>query len=162
MTGLDAVRWGSATAAYQIEGSVHSDGRCPSIWDTFTTRPGAVVHGDTGQVAADIYRNPRALLDAVEWLELETYRLSIPWCRIITGADGAANPAGILHYRRLLESLAARGVRPVVTLYHWDLPQWLQDRGGWTQLSTADAFDQFVAIAVREFGDLVEDWTTIN
>lgn len=162
MTGLDAVRWGSATAAYQIEGSVDSDGRCPSIWDTFTARPGAVVHGDTGQVAADIYRRPQALLDAVEWLELETCRLSIPWCRIITGADGAVNPAGILHYRRLFESLVARGVKPVATLYHWDLPQWLQDRGGWAQLATADAFEHFVATAVGEFGDLVEDWITIN
>ena len=162
MTGLDAVRWGSATAAYQIEGAVRSDGRCPSIWDTFAATPGAIVHGDTGQVAANIYRNPEALLDAVEWLELETYRLSIPWCRIITGADGATNPAGVAYYRRLLEGLLDRDVRPVVTLYHWDLPQWLQDRGGWTQLATASAFDHFVTTAVREFGDLVDDWITIN
>ena len=162
MTALDAVRWGSATAAYQIEGSVHSDGRRPSIWDTFAHTPGAIVRGDTGDVAADIYRNPRALLDAVDWLELETYRLSISWCRVITGPDGSTNPAGIAYYRRLLESLVASGVRPVVTLYHWDLPQWLQDRGGWTQLSTATAFDHFVTTAVREFGDLVGDWVTIN
>ena len=162
MTGLDAVRWGSATAAYQIEGSVDSDGRCPSIWDTFARTPGAIVRGDTGDVAADIYRNPQALLDAVDWLDLETYRLSISWCRVISGADGSTNPAGVDYYRRLLESLIAGGVRPVVTLYHWDLPQWLQDRGGWTQLSTAEAFDHFVRSAVREFGDLVEDWVTTN
>jgi len=162
MTALDAVRWGSATAAYQIEGSVHTDGRRSSIWDTFAHRPGAIVRGDTGEVAADIYRNPQALLDAVSWLGLETYRLSISWCRIITGPDGETNPAGVQYYRRLLQSLLARGIRPVVTLYHWDLPQWLQDAGGWTQLATAEAFDHFAATAVREFGDLVEDWITVN
>ncbi len=162
MTGLDAVRWGSATAAYQIEGAVRGDGRCPSIWDTFAARPAAIVRGDTGDVAANIYRNPQALLDAVDWLEIETYRLSIPWCRVIAGADGSTNPAGVAYYRRLLRGLLDRGVRPVATLYHWDLPQWLQDRGGWTSLATADAFEHFVATAVREFGGLVEDWITIN
>lgn len=162
MTALDAVRWGSATAAYQIEGSVDTDGRRPSIWDTFADRPGAIVRGDTGEVAADVYRNPQALLDAVGWLELETHRLSISWCRIISGPEGETNPAGIRYYRRLLEGLLARGVRPVVTLYHWDLPQWLQDAGGWTRLATAAAFDHFAATAVREFGDLVEDWITVN
>lgn len=162
MNALDAVRWGSATAAYQVEGGVADDGRCPSIWDTFAARPTAVVRGDTGAVAANIYHNPDAMLDAAAWLELDTYRLSVAWCRVITGPDGTTNPAGVAYYRRVLTGLLARGITPVVTLYHWDLPQWLQDRGGWTQLATAEAFNHFVAVAVREFGDLVGDWITIN
>lgn len=162
MTALDAVRWGAASAAYQIEGSTKSDGRCLSIWDTFAKTPGATTHGDTADVAADIYRNPHALLEAAEWLELETYRLSISWCRLITGPDGAVNPIAVTYYRHLLEGLLERGIRPAATLYHWDLPQWLQDQGGWTELATADAFAHFTATAVREFGDLVKDWITIN
>lgn len=162
MSLLADIRWGSATAAYQIEGAVDCDGRTPSIWDTFAASPGHITRGDTGATAARAYESPEPVLDAIEWLGLDTYRFSVAWCRLVTGPDGATNPAGVAYYRRILQGLRERGVNPVVTLYHWDLPQWLQDRGGWTNLDTARAFVEFVAIAARELGDLVQDWITIN
>ncbi|MBT2498602.1 family 1 glycosylhydrolase [Agromyces sp. ISL-38] len=162
MTKLAGVRWGSATAAYQIEGAVTDGGRVPTIWDEFTARPGATTRGDTGAVACGAYDDPEGMLDAIEWLGLETYRFSIAWSRIITGPEGQSNPEGIAYYRRVLQELRDRGVTPVVTLYHWDLPQWLQDRGGWTSLATTDAFVHFANVAARELGDLVNDWITVN
>lgn len=162
MSVLTGIRWGSATAAYQVEGAVAEGGRVPSIWDTFAAQPGSTTRGDTGAVAGRIYDNPKAMLDAVHWLGIDTYRLSIAWCRVIAGPDGTTNPEGIAYYRRVLQELRAHGVTPVVTLYHWDLPQWLQDRGGWTNLGTASAFVHFASVAARELGDLVDDWITIN
>jgi beta-glucosidase len=102
------------------------------------------------------------MLDAVRWLGLETFRLSIAWSRVISGPDGAPNSAGIAYYRRVLSALREMDVEPAVTLYHWDLPLWLQERGGWTNLATADAFAHFASVATSEFGDLVDDWITIN
>lgn len=162
MSALAGVRWGSATAAYQVEGAVDEGGRTPSIWDTFTARPGAIPRGDSGEIAARIYHHPAVLLDAVAWLGLDTYRLSVAWTRMVTGPDGRPNPEGIAYYRRVLQGLRDRGVTPVVTLYHWDLPQWLQDAGGWANLATADAFAEFAALAVGELGDLVSEWITVN
>lgn len=159
---LAGIRWGTATAAYQIEGAVDRGGRVPSIWDVFSERPGAIVRGDTGADACRAYDDPDAVLDAVEWLGVSTYRLSIAWTRVISGPEGGTNPEGIAYYRRVLQGLQDRGVTPVVTLYHWDLPQWLQERGGWTRMETATAFRRFADTAVRELGDLVSDWITIN
>lgn len=161
MSEMPAIRWGSATAAYQIEGAVDQGGRVPSIWDTFATRPGAITRGDTGAVASNMYHDPAPLLDAVEWLGIDSYRLSVAWCRVIS-ADGQPNPEGIAYYRRVLQELHRRGVTPLVTLYHWDLPQWVQDAGGWTSLETVAAFVDFVSVVVRELGDLVDEWITIN
>lgn len=162
MNPLSRVRWGSATAAYQVEGAVADGGRTPSIWDTFSAVPGSTTRGDTGAVAGRVYDDPTAMLDAIQWLGLDTYRLSIAWCRVIAGADGTPNPEGIAYYRRVIQGLRDRGVTPVVTLYHWDLPQWLQDRGGWADLATAAAFVHFATVAVSELGDLVTDWITVN
>jgi beta-glucosidase len=162
MSEMPEIRWGSATAAYQIEGGVDEGGRVPSIWDTFAARPGAITRGDTGAVASGMYRDPAPLLDAVEWLGIDSYRLSVAWCRVIGGPDGRPNPEGIAYYRRILQELHRRGVTPLVTLYHWDLPQWLQDRGGWTSLETVSAFVDFVTVAVGELGDLVDEWITVN
>ncbi|KRE23327.1 glycoside hydrolase family 1 protein [Agromyces sp. Soil535] len=162
MTKLAGVRWGSATAAYQIEGAVTDGGRVATIWDEFTARPGTTTRGDTGAQACGAYDDPEAMLDAIEWLGLETYRFSIAWSRIITGPDGRSNPEGIAYYRRILQVLRDRGVTPTATLYHWDLPQWLQERGGWTDLATTDAFVHFANVAARELGDLVNDWITVN
>jgi beta-glucosidase len=162
MNHLSGVRWGSATAAYQIEGAVDGGGRVPTIWDEFTARPGTTTRGDTGAIACRVYDEPEAMLDAIEWLGLETYRLSIAWARVISGPDGMPNPEGIAYYRRVLQSLRDRGVTPAVTLYHWDLPQWLQDGGGWTNLATAEAFVHFASVAARELSDLVSDWITVN
>jgi beta-glucosidase len=162
MNGLSGIRWGSAVAAYQVEGAAARGGRVPSIWDEFTARPGSTMRGDTGAAACGIYDDPDKMLDAIEWLGLDTFRLSIAWTRVVSGPDGQINEEGVAYYRRVLERLLALGVRPVVTLYHWDLPQWLQDRGGWTSLDTAGEFARYVAHAVKSLGDLVEDWITIN
>ncbi len=162
MSEMPAIRWGSATAAYQIEGAVDEDGRVRSIWDTFADRPGAIARGDTGALASGMYHDPAPLLDAVEWLGIDSYRLSVAWCRLIGGPDGRPNPAGIAYYRGVLQELRRRGVTPLVTLYHWDLPQWAQDSGGWTSLATVSAFIDFVTVAVRELGDLVDEWITVN
>ncbi|WP_179206795.1 glycoside hydrolase family 1 protein [Microbacterium esteraromaticum] len=162
MSNLDGVRWGSATAAYQIEGAVDLGGRVPTIWDVFTAVPGNTTRGDTGAIACQAYEKPEAMLEAIEWLGLETYRFSVAWSRIITGPGGEVNPEGVAYYRRILQELRDRGVAPVVTLYHWDLPQWLQERGGWASLATADAFVHFVRVAAAELGDLVDDWITVN
>ncbi len=162
MSRLATVRWGTATAAYQVEGATARGGRTPSIWDTFGAQPGAITRGDTGEVAARVYEDPAAMLDAVEWLGVETYRFSVAWSRVITGPDGGVNAEGVAYYRRLVQELRSRGVQPVITLYHWDLPQWVQDRGGWADLRTAAAFVHFATTVVRELGDVVSDWITIN
>ncbi len=162
MNPLSGIRWGSATAAYQIEGGADRDGKVPSIWDEFASRPGATVRGDSGAIACRAYDDPGPMLDAVRWLGLETFRLSIAWSRVISGPDGAPNRAGIAYYRRVLSALREMDVEPAVTLYHWDLPLWLQERGGWTDLATADAFAHFASVATSELGDLVGDWITIN
>lgn len=162
MSEMPAIRWGSATAAYQIEGAVDEDGRVPSIWDTFAAQPGAIARGDTGAIASGMYHDPAPLLDAIDWLGIDSYRLSVAWCRVIDGPEGRPNPTGIAYYRRILHELRRRKVTPLVTLYHWDLPQWLQDRGGWTNLATVSAFIDFVTVAVRELGDLVDEWITVN
>lgn len=162
MNPLAGIRFGTATAAYQIEGGVDRDGRVPTIWDEFTTRAGNVLRGDTGTDACRTYDNPEPMLDAIAWLGVSTFRMSIAWARIITGPDGTVNAAGVAYYRRVLLALRERGVEPLVTLYHWDLPQWLQERGGWANLETATAFVHFAQTAVRELGDLVGEWVTIN
>jgi len=162
LSTLQHVKWGSASAAYQIEGATSQDGRTPSIWDTFAATPGATTRGDTGDIACDSYRHPERILEAIEWLGLDTYRFSISWSRLIPNPDGVPNPPAVAYYRRLLENLHQQGVTSVVTLYHWDLPQWLQDKGGWTSLETVAAFRLFAQTAVQLFGDLVTNWITVN
>ena len=122
--------WGAATAAYQIEGAVTKGGRGASIWDTFTATPGKVYHGDTGDIACDHYHRWQDDLDLLSWLGLDAYRLSLSWTRLQPNGHGPLNPKGVDFYRRLLEGLHERNIRPFVTLYHWDLPQALEDKGG--------------------------------
>lgn len=162
MNALSGIRWGTASAAYQIEGAVDRGGRVPTIWDEFTARAGATMRGDTGADACRSYDHPEPMLDALAWTGVETYRMSVAWSRLITGSEGGVNPEGIAYYRRVLQGLRDRGIAPAVTLYHWDLPQWLQARGGWSSLEAATAFVHFAEVAVRELGDLVSDWVTIN
>ncbi|GAB3617158.1 GH1 family beta-glucosidase [Okibacterium endophyticum] len=153
---------GSATASYQIEGAVTQDGRGPSIWDTFSHTPGKVWNGDTGDVACDHYNRLDDDLDLMKALGLEAYRFSIAWPRIQPTGRGAANEAGLSFYDRLVDGLIARGIRPIATLYHWDLPQALEDEGGWTSRETAHAFADYARIVGRRLGDRVEQWTTLN
>ncbi|TQS42602.1 GH1 family beta-glucosidase [Cryptosporangium phraense] len=154
--------WGVATAAYQIEGAVDEDGRSPSIWDTFGQIPGAIANGDTGDVACDHYHRWPEDLRLIRDLGVDAYRFSIAWPRVIPTGVGAVNPAGIGFYDRLVDELLAAGVRPFVTLYHWDLPQVLQDKGGWPARDTAQAFADYAAVVASALGDRVTDWCTIN
>lgn len=162
MNELAGIRWGSAVAAYQVEGAVRGGGRVESIWDAFTAQPGTTTRGDTGELACGTYEDPEKMLEAIAWLGLDTFRLSVAWSRIILGPGGQVNDEGVAYYRRVLAGLRSLGVRPVVTLYHWDLPQWLQERGGWSSLDTAAEFVAFATVAVERLGDLVDDWITIN
>ncbi|TQS43942.1 GH1 family beta-glucosidase [Cryptosporangium phraense] len=154
--------FGSATASYQIEGAVHEDGRGPSIWDTFSHTPGKVLDGDTGDVADDHYHRLDEDLDLMAELGLEAYRFSIAWPRIVPAGRGAVNQAGLDFYSRLVDGLLARNIRPVATLYHWDLPQALEDEGGWTVRGTAEAFAAYARVVGEALGDRVHTWTTLN
>src|SRR3954451_24679145 len=130
--------WGTSTSAYQIEGAAAEDGKGVSIWDTFVRRPGVIREGQTGDVACDHYHRHAEDVDLMAGLGVNAYRFSIAWPRIQPDGTGPANPKGLDFYRRLLERLRERGITPWVTLYHWDLPQALQDRGGWPERDTAD------------------------
>ncbi len=154
--GLPAgFRFGAATAAYQVEGAAREDGRGESIWDRFSHRPGAVENGDTGDVACDHYHRWASDLDLMASLGLESYRFSIAWPRVQPDGRGAFNPRGIGWYRRLAEGLLERGIEPVATLYHWDLPQARQDAGGWAVRDTALRFAEYAAMMADELGDVV-------
>jgi beta-glucosidase len=158
----DGFLWGAATAAYQIEGAVAEDGRTPSIWDTFGRVPGAVDNGDTGDVACDHYHRYREDVALMADLGLPVYRFSTAWPRIQPGGEGPGSQAGLAFYDRLVDALLERGIRPMLTLYHWDLPQELQNRGGWAVRETAERFAEYTAITAGRLGDRVDLWTTLN
>jgi beta-glucosidase len=155
-------RFGVATAAFQIEGAVREEGRGESIWDRFTRIPGAVADGDTADVACDHYHRWRGDLDLMQALGVESYRFSISWSRVLPNGAGPVNQAGIRFYRRLVEGMLERGIEPIATLYHWDLPQALQEVGGWASRDTAKRFADYAALMVDELGDLVSEWVTHN
>ncbi len=158
----DGFLLGTATASYQIEGAVAEDGRTPSIWDTFSHTPGRVVNGDTGDVADDHYHRWEADLDLMAELGVDAYRFSIAWPRVQPGGSGRINEAGLAFYSRLVDGLLARGIQPWATLYHWDLPQELEDAGGWTNRDTAARFAEYGARTVEALGDRVAGWITLN
>ncbi len=153
---------GAATAAYQVEGAVDIDGRAPSIWDTFSHTPGKTYRGDDGDIACDHYRRFEADLDLAADVGLTAYRFSLSWSRIMPAGTGAVNQTGIDHYRRVAQACRERGIRPFATLYHWDLPQTLQDAGGWPNRDTAYAFAEYAQASVEGLGDVVTDWITVN
>ena len=155
-------RFGASTAAYQIEGGATADGRGPSIWDTFTHEPGHVVDGSTGDVACDHYHRSAEDVELMRGLGLDGYRLSISWSRVQPTGRGAVNRPGLDFYDRLMDQLLEAGVAPMVTLYHWDLPQGLQDDGGWLNRETVDRFADFAAIMGEALGDRVEHWIPVN
>ena len=154
--------FGTATAAYQIEGGHDADGKGPSIWDTFCRRPGAISTGETGDIACDHYHRWREDVGLLRGLGCNAYRLSISWPRVLPVGSGAVNEAGLAFYDRLIDELLANGVRPFVTLYHWDLPQALQDKGGWSAPETVEAFGRYADAVARRLGDRVRDWITLN
>ena len=154
--------WGVATSAYQIEGSVDADGRGPSIWDTFSHTPGKTDNGDTGDVACDHYRRWREDVELMTELNVNAYRFSIAWPRLYPTGRAPLEPRGLDHYDRLIDALLERGIEPVVTLYHWDLPQALEDEGGWRSRETVERFVEYAATCFGAYGDRVRWWLTIN
>ncbi len=154
--------WGTATAAYQIEGAVSAEGRGPSIWDTFSHSAGRTRNGDTGDIATGHYRRLEEDLDLLAELGAPGYRFSIAWPRIQPTGKGPVNVEGLDFYRRLVGGLRQRGIAPVATLYHWDLPQPLEDAGGWSERDTAERFAEYAALAAEALGDDVALWITLN
>jgi beta-glucosidase len=154
--------WGAATASYQIEGGVAEDGRAPSIWDSFSHTPGKIFGGDTGDVACDHYHRWRDDIAIMRQLGLRSYRFSVAWPRVLPQGTGAVNTVGLDWYDRLVDGLLEAGITPFVTLYHWDLPQALEDRGGWANRETVDAFVTYADVVARRLGDRVLYWVTHN
>jgi beta-glucosidase len=154
--------WGAATAAYQIEGATDVDGRGPSIWDRFTHTPGRVSNGETGDVACDHYHRYREDVALMAQLGLDAYRFSVSWPRILPGGTGRVNEAGLDFYDRLVDELLAHGISPHLTLYHWDLPQALENAGGWPARSTAEAFAEYAGVVAARLGDRVRHIATVN
>lgn len=155
-------RWGVATSAYQIEGAVREDGRGESIWDRFCRKPGGVENGDTGDVACDHYHRSAEDVALMAELGVNAYRFSIAWPRVLPEGRGRIEPRGIGFYDRLVDLLLGKGIEPFVTLYHWDLPQALEDEGGWRNRRTVDAFVEYADIVSRALGDRVKNWITHN
>ena len=154
--------WGFAASAYQIEGAAGEDGRGPSIWDTFARRPGAIADGSTGDVACDHYHRYPDDIRLMADLGARAYRFSISWPRILPTGTGAVNQPGLDFYERLVDALLAAGVQPLVNLFHWDLPQALQDRGGFANPEVAGWFTDYASVLASKLGDRVKDWMTFN
>jgi beta-glucosidase len=154
--------WGCATSAYQIEGSPLADGAGPSIWQRFAHSPGRTHNGDTGDIACDHYRRYADDVALMHDLGMQAYRFSIAWGRILPEGKGAVNPAGLDHYERLVDALLARGIAPMITLYHWDLPAALDDRGGWLNRDVASWFADYATVVFRRLDDRVTRWATLN
>jgi len=154
--------WGTTTSAYQIEGGWRSDGKGESIWDRFTHIPGNILNNDNGDVACDHYRLYKEDVDLLRELGVKSYNFSISWPRVFPDGTGKPNAKGMEFYRNLAELLVRNGITPKVTLYHWDLPQKLQDAGGWAVRKTAEYFEQYARYIFRELGDLVPLWVTFN
>ncbi|MEO7965834.1 MAG: family 1 glycosylhydrolase, partial [Gemmatimonadaceae bacterium] len=154
--------WGASTSAYQVEGSPFADGAGANIWHRFSHSPGHTANGDTGDVACDHYRRYADDVALMRGLGLNAYRFSIAWARVLPDGTGRANPAGIAFYDRLVDTLLAAGIAPNATLYHWDLPAALDDRGGWLNRDIADWFADYTTLMTRALGDRVAMWATLN
>ncbi len=155
--------WGAATAAYQIEGAVNEDGRGPSVWDSFCAKPGKVLQDHTGEVATDHYHRYREDVGIMADMGLKAYRLSIAWPRLLPTGAGAANAKGVDFYDRLIDELLARGIEPWVTLYHWDMPQALEDEfGGWESREVVKRFGDYAALVAQRYSDRVSHFMTLN
>ncbi|MDL4818499.1 GH1 family beta-glucosidase [Actinomadura opuntiae] len=166
MNELDALpadfTWGVATSAYQIEGAITEDGRSPSIWDTFSHTPGRIDGGDNGDVACDHYHRWQEDVEIMKRLGVDAYRFSIAWPRVVPDGRDTPNPAGLAFYDRLVDALLEAGITPYPTLYHWDLPQVLQDHGGWADRRTAEHFAAYAEYVAAALGDRVTHWATLN
>lgn len=158
----EEMKWGVATASYQIEGAVSEGGRGMSIWDTFSKTPGKVVNGDNGDVACDSYYRYKEDIEIMDDLGVDFYRFSVAWPRIFPNGSGEVNQEGLDYYHRLVDELLKKGIQPMCTLYHWDLPQALQDNGGWGNRQTIDAFVNYAEVMFKEFQGKIKHWITFN
>jgi beta-glucosidase len=158
----DGFLWGAATSAYQIEGSPLADGAGPSIWHRFSHTPGRTANDETGDVAADHYRRWAEDVQLMREVGLDAYRFSVSWSRVLPEGTGRVNPAGIAFYDRLVDALLAAGIEPMLTLYHWDLPAALDDRGGWLNPDIAEWFAEYTTVMARALDDRVKTWVTLN
>ncbi|TMG00687.1 MAG: glycosyl hydrolase family protein, partial [Chloroflexi bacterium] len=154
--------WGTATASYQVEGAWDEDGKGESIWDRFSHEPGRIMNGDTGDVACDQYHRYKEDVALMKELGLRGYRFSISWPRIFPEGKGKMNQAGLDYYNRLVDELLANGIRPFPTLYHWDLPQALQDEGGWANRDIIGHFTTYAETCIKSLGDRVKHWMVFN
>jgi beta-glucosidase len=154
--------WGTATASFQVEGAANEDGRTDSIWDTFCRIPGKILDGSNGDVACDQYHRYLDDIALMKELGVTAYRFSVAWPRIVPAPDGKVNPLGIDYYSRLADALLEAGIKPVMTLYHWDLPQYLEDAGGWPNRDTAYRYADYAEALARGLGDRIHTWTTFN
>ncbi|WP_337870978.1 GH1 family beta-glucosidase [Meiothermus sp.] len=154
--------WGVATAAYQIEGAVNEDGRSPSIWDSFSHTPGKIKTGENGDLACDFYHRYHDDIAFIREMNMQVHRFSLSWPRILPGGTGPVNPKGLDFYHRVIDRTLELGLQPWVTLYHWDLPQVLEDRGGWTNREIVGWFSEYVEVCSRAFGDKVKHWMVLN
>ena len=154
--------WGAATAAYQVEGAASEDGRGLSIWDTFSHTPGKTDNGDTGDVACDMYHRYPADVALMKDLGIKAFRLSISWSRLFPNGDGVREERGFAFYDNLINNLLSQGITPYITLYHWDLPQALEDKGGWRSRETVNAFGKYATAVAEHFGDRVKHFAPIN
>jgi len=154
--------WGSATASYQVEGAVHEDGRGLSIWDTFSHTPGKIKNNDTGDVADDHYHRYKEDVQLMKALGLKTYRFSVAWPRVFPQGSGTSNPKGLDFYNRLVDELLANDIQPYCTLFHWDLPQALEDKGGWQSRATSEAFANYAGYVAQHLSDRVSHFMTLN
>jgi beta-glucosidase len=154
--------WGTATASYQVEGAGREGGRSECIWDTFARKPGGVYAGENGETACDQYHRYKEDIALMASLGFKSYRFSIAWPRVLPGGTGKVNPEGIAFYRELCQELRRYGISACATIYHWDLPQTLQDKGGWAERFIVEAFEEFAKVCFAELGDLVDQWITIN
>lgn len=154
--------WGVATAAYQIEGAHREDGKGESNWDRFVLAPGKIKNGDTGNIACDSYHRYLEDIAFLKALNIKSYRFSIAWTRIQPDGIGAINQKGLDYYKRLTDAILEAGIRPFPTLYHWDLPQELEDRGGWPNRDIASRYTEYVEVVVKALGDRINDWSLFN
>ncbi|GAA4333699.1 GH1 family beta-glucosidase [Mucilaginibacter gynuensis] len=158
----DDFAWGVSTAAFQVEGSCDVDGKGQSIWDAFTAKKGKVLNGDNADIACDFYNNYQRDIDLIKEMNIPNFRFSISWTRILPEGTGAINQAGIDHYNKVIDYCLAQGVEPWLTIYHWDLPQVLEAKGGWTSRDVIGWFTNFSEICARSFGDRVKHWMVMN
>ncbi|RYZ93815.1 MAG: glycosyl hydrolase family protein, partial [Sphingobacteriaceae bacterium] len=154
--------WGVSTAAFQTEGACDCDGKGESIWDNFTAKKGRIFNGDKAHTACDFYNSYKQDIDLIKQLNIPNFRFSISWSRLLPQGTGAVNQAGIDHYNKVIDYCLSQGITPWITLYHWDLPQAIEDKGGWTNREVVNWFTEYAELCAKSFGDRVKDWMVMN